>query len=161
MNYLPFTLLLALSPALAVSADDAGNDTPLTINGCVIAEASQCPGANLRGANLANQDLRKMNLAGADLRDADLRHAQLDLANLEKARLQGANLTRASLQQSNLRLADLSNSKLVAIQGWGLFAQGAQFEKADLRAAYLQFARLSGQSCSRPTCRRRTWRWPG
>ena len=53
MNYLPFTLLLALSPALAVSADDAGNDTPLTINGCVIAEASQCPGANLRGANLA------------------------------------------------------------------------------------------------------------
>lgn len=58
MNYLPFTLLLALSPALAVSADDAGNDTPLTINGCVIAEASQCPGANLRGANLANSTLR-------------------------------------------------------------------------------------------------------
>ena len=103
MNYLPLALLLGLSPALAMNVDDDGNDVPLTINGCLIAEASQCPGANLRGANLANQDLRKMNLAGADLSGADLRHAQLDLANLEKARLQGANLTRASLQQSNLR----------------------------------------------------------
>jgi hypothetical protein len=156
MNYLPFALLLC--PALAVSADDAAT-MPLTINGCVIAEPASAR-ANLRGANLANQDLRKMNLAGADLRDADLRHAQLDLANLEKARLQGANLTRASLQQSNLRLADLSGA------GWwpsglGLFAQGAQFEKADLSAAYLQFARLSGAKLHRPTCRPRTWKWPG
>ena len=127
MNYLPFALLLALTPALAANADDDGNDTPLTVNGCVIAEASQCPGANLRGANLANQDLRKMNLAGADLREADLRHAQLDLANLEKAQLQGADLTRASLQQSQLRLADFSNSTLVAINGWAMYAQAAKF----------------------------------
>ena len=49
MNYLPFALLLVLSPAMAVSADDDGNDAPLTVNGCVIAEASQCPGANLPG----------------------------------------------------------------------------------------------------------------
>ncbi|RFQ00887.1 pentapeptide repeat-containing protein, partial [Pseudomonas putida] len=72
MNYLPLALLIVLAPAMAENADDVGNDPPLTINGCVIAEASQCPGADLRGANLANQDLRKMNLAGADLRDADL-----------------------------------------------------------------------------------------
>lgn len=58
MNYLPLGLLLVLSPTLAMNADDAESDTPLTINGCRIAEASQCPGADLRGANLANQDLR-------------------------------------------------------------------------------------------------------
>ncbi|TGQ50163.1 pentapeptide repeat-containing protein, partial [Mesorhizobium sp. M4B.F.Ca.ET.211.01.1.1] len=78
MKSLPLLLLF-------ISAVANADDTPLTLNGCVIAESSQCPGANLRGANLANQDLRKMNLAGADLRDADLRHARLDLANLEKA----------------------------------------------------------------------------
>lgn len=87
MTFLPLALLLAITPALALATDSDDGDTPLSINGCVIAEASQCPGANLRGAKLANQDLRKMNLAGADLRDADLRHARLDLANLEKARL--------------------------------------------------------------------------
>ncbi|MCW1248468.1 pentapeptide repeat-containing protein, partial [Pseudomonas sp. SAICEU22] len=130
MKFLP--LLLLFIGAVA-HADDP--DTALTIKGCTIAESSQCPGANLRGAKLANQDLRKMNLAGADLRDADLRHARLDLANLEKAQLQGANLNRASLQQSNLRLADFSGAKLKAIQGWGLFAQGAQFQRADLTAA--------------------------
>lgn len=43
MNYLPFALLIVLSPAVAKNADDAGNDPPLAINGCVIAEASQCP----------------------------------------------------------------------------------------------------------------------
>ena len=83
MKYLPLFLLLIGSLAHAENGDDA----PLIINGCTLAEHSQCPGANLRGVNLSNQDLRGMNLAGADLRDADLRHAQLDLANLEKAQL--------------------------------------------------------------------------
>jgi len=55
MNYLPLLLLLALPLAHA----DDGDDTPLVINGCTLAEHSQCPGANLRGANLSNQDLSK------------------------------------------------------------------------------------------------------
>ena len=92
MKYLPLLLLLSLPLAHA----DDGDDAPLIVNGCTIAEHSQCPGANLQGANLSNQDLRNMNLSGANLRNADLRHARLDLANLEKAQLQGANLTRAS-----------------------------------------------------------------
>ena len=41
MNYLPIALLLALSPALAAQAEDAGDDAPLTINGCVIADKAQ------------------------------------------------------------------------------------------------------------------------
>src|SRR5690606_11796487 len=109
MNYLPLVLFFALPCALA--ADDG---EPLVINGCSIAEASQCPNADLRGADLSNQDLRKMNLAGADLREANLRHARLDLANLEKAQLQNATLTRASLQQTNLRMADLRGAQLQA-----------------------------------------------
>ncbi|HAA39854.1 MAG TPA: pentapeptide repeat-containing protein, partial [Pseudomonas sp.] len=64
MNYLPLLLLLCLPVAHAEDGDDA----PLIINGCTIAAHSQCPGANLKGANLRNQDLSKMNLAGADLR---------------------------------------------------------------------------------------------
>jgi len=48
MNYLSLVLLLSLPPAFAVNVDDDGNDVPLTINGCLIAESSQCPGANLR-----------------------------------------------------------------------------------------------------------------
>ena len=129
MKYLPLFLMLTLP--LAHATDD-GEDTPLIINGCTVAQHSQCPGADLKGANLSNQDLRSMNLSGADLRNADLRHARLDLANLEKARLQGANLTRASLQQSNLRLADFTGATLMAIQGWGMFAQGAQFQDANM-----------------------------
>jgi len=52
MKFLAFTCLL-----IAVQA--CADDDPLTINGCLIAESSQCPGADLRGALLANQDLAR------------------------------------------------------------------------------------------------------
>ena len=42
----------------------------------------------------------------------------------------------------------------MAIQAWGLFAQGAQW-RADLTAAYLEFARLSGGRCTGHAARRR------
>ncbi|MEO6679794.1 MAG: pentapeptide repeat-containing protein, partial [Pseudomonas sp.] len=61
MNYLPLLLVLTALPVFA--ATDDGDDAPLIINGCTLAEHSQCPGANLKGANLSNQDLRGMNLA--------------------------------------------------------------------------------------------------
>ena len=52
MKYLPLLLLLSIAQAHADDADNA----PLIINGCTIADHSQCSGANLRGANLSNQD---------------------------------------------------------------------------------------------------------
>jgi len=141
MNYLTLFLPLIL---LVIGCKVLAADEVLTVNGCRIEADSQCPNADLRNADLNNQDMRRMNLAGANLSGANLRHARLDLANLENASLQGANLTRASLQQSNLRLADFTDSTLVAIRGWGLFAQAAQFQNANMRAADLEFARLSG-----------------
>ena len=110
MNYLPFTLLLALSPALAVNADDAGNDAPLTINGCVIAEASQCPGANLRGAKLANQDLRKSararllwpNLASCRLASPRLASCRSALLNQAISRSAACKLARCSFAPDSL-----------------------------------------------------------
>ncbi|MCK9802313.1 pentapeptide repeat-containing protein, partial [Pseudomonas sp. MAFF 302030] len=44
MKYLPLLLLLSLPLAHA----DDGDDAPLIVNGCTIAEHSQCPGANLQ-----------------------------------------------------------------------------------------------------------------
>ena len=38
------------------------------------------------------------------------------------------------------------DATLVAIRGWGLFAQAANFDGANLRAANLEFARLSSAS---------------
>ena len=38
MNYLPLILLLTLPPAFAANG---GDDTPLTLNGCLIAESSR------------------------------------------------------------------------------------------------------------------------
>src|SRR3990167_7817466 len=95
MNYLPLLLPVVL---LILGTELVNADEVLTVNGCRIEADSQCPKANLQGANL---------------------------------------------QQSQLRLADFSNSTLVAINGWAMYAQAAKFNQADMRAANLEFARLS------------------
>src|SRR3990167_1427314 len=72
MNYLPLLLPVVL---LILGTELVNADEVLTVNGCRIEADSQCPKANLQGANLSNQDMRRMNLEGADLRGADLRHS--------------------------------------------------------------------------------------
>ena len=51
-----------------------------------------CPGGDLKGAILRNEDLTEANLDGADLS-----YANLNGAVLEKASLKGANLIRVTL----------------------------------------------------------------
>ena len=93
------------------------------------------PGADLRGAFLAECDLaganmRNINLSGANLNsavlsNADLRDADLSNANLAGANLAGANLARANLAGADLRGANLANADLV----------GTNLSGADLRGA--------------------------
>ncbi len=69
-------------------------------------------GANLRCANLYNDNLRGANLRCANLYSADLRGANLRCANLYSADLRGANLRCANLYNDNLRCANLYNDNL-------------------------------------------------
>lgn len=62
MHPLPLLLPIAL---LLIAGELRADDQALTVNGCRIEADSQCPNANLRGADLSNQDLRRMSLAGA------------------------------------------------------------------------------------------------
>ena len=129
-------LLSAL--ALVLSTGVWANQDVPTINGCKLEQGSNCAGMDLRNADLSNMDLKKINFDKANLSGANLRHAKLDLATFNQANLSGANLTRASLQQASLRGANLDNTKLIAITGWAMMAQGAQGKNTDFSGANLE-----------------------
>ena len=131
-RYILSALALLISSGVWANQDDVK-----TINGCKLEPASNCAGMDLRKADLSNMDLRKINFDGANLAGANLRHAQLDLSTFEKANLADANLTRASLQQASLRGANLDNTKLIAITGWALMAQGAKGKNTDFSGPFL------------------------
>ena len=145
-------LALLLSTAVVANQDDVP-----TINGCKLEPASNCAGMDLRNADLSNMNLRKINFNGANLSGANLRHTQLDLSTFDKANLSGANLTRASLQQASLRGANLNNTKLVAITGWALMAQGAKGKNTDFNGANLD---LLMQICKSLNSAKPTWPKP-
>ena len=72
------------------------------INGCRIEPRTECPGADLRGADLSKERLDGANLSRANLSltwliGANLSYAKLYYTNLRDANLSGANLTGASL----------------------------------------------------------------
>ncbi len=97
----PSRLLLSLALFLSTPLQ-ADEDQPLAINGCVIQPDSNCAGADLRGADLSNQDMRKMNLAGADLTDANLQESKLSEANLGNATMTGTRRHYATFQGTNM-----------------------------------------------------------
>lgn len=76
-----------------------------------------CPGCDLRNANLRGAYLEKAimegaNLMGANLEASNLQGAVLDDASLEKANLKKAVLSGASLDHANMDDADLSGALL-------------------------------------------------
>ena len=87
--------------------------------------AKDCPGCNLKEA-----DLRRANLIGANLKGADLRGADLSRANLRRANLEGADLSGATLLSTNLPGANLRDADLT-----GADFTGSNLIKADLTGA--------------------------
>ncbi len=92
--------------------------------------------ANLERANLIGAELR-----GANLREASLRQAILNGASMQEADLSGADLTGADLNWANLSRCDLTNANLSqANLGW------AVFRDADLSGALLHDARYNART---------------
>jgi uncharacterized protein YjbI with pentapeptide repeats len=126
----------ATEPAATVAAEPTtagarmrdimpGNPTPLPIakeiNGCKIQPDTQCPGADLSGADLGaitskghpGRLLAKLsggNFSGANFEDAYM--ARIDLSGAD---LTNANLKRANLYQATLFEADLSGADLTGV----------------------------------------------
>ncbi len=85
------TLMIALgSLASLLLINPVGAENPQQVQ--QLLNTRECPGCDLRGA-----DLRGAHLIGADLRKANLQGA-----NLEEANLEGADLTDANLEGANL-----------------------------------------------------------
>jgi len=114
--------------------------------------------ADLRGADLGESNLRysvmdqarmhganldRSNLSGADLRRADLRGANLSHSALEDAVLEDARLDGASLYASRLDGATLNRANFEKADLRGAFMAGAHMDHADLQGAYLWSAVLS------------------
>ena len=97
------------------------------INTTVQNMAQDCPGCNLKDADLRQANLVGANLKGANLQSADLSRANLRRANLEGADLSGATLLSANLPGANLKGADLTGADLT----------GSNLIQADLSGATL------------------------
>ncbi len=96
-----------------------------------------CPGCNLRGANLAKAnlyfaDLTGANLAGANLTGANLVGANLNDTNLVGANLSGAKLNGARMMGANLNGASLANANLL----------GANIINANLNGVQLSITKM-------------------
>lgn len=86
------------------------------------------PGIDLARAMLERADLRGANLSGATCAGATFCGADLSGADLTGADLSEANLSGANLTEANLSGAVLSDAKMQETR-----AEGAFFERADLR----------------------------
>jgi hypothetical protein len=82
------------------------------VNGCAIQPATQCPGADLSGANLEDADLSGANLSGTNLEGANLSGANLSEANLSSAQIVDADLSDADLTATNLTGATITGTNL-------------------------------------------------
>lgn len=109
----PVAVTAAAAPVAShtdpVSSSGPGASTE-EISYTVKSMAKDCPGCNLKEADLRKADLVAANLKGANLRGADLSRANLRRANLEGADLSGATLLSANMPGANLKDADLSGA---------------------------------------------------
>lgn len=69
------------------------------------------PYADLRGANLRNQDLQGANLAYANLQGADLRNSNLTFANAWNADFRGADLRNTNFTKTMLRRSNFEGAR--------------------------------------------------
>jgi uncharacterized protein YjbI with pentapeptide repeats len=75
-------------------------------------EIIDCPGCDLRGADLSHTCAKEKNLAGAKFDDAIALYMCMSYANFSGASFQNTDLTGANLAHSNLSGADLTGAKL-------------------------------------------------
>ena len=106
--------------------------------------SNECPGCDLRGANLQRKILNGAKLPRADLNGARLDEAELSGADLTGAYLFGANLSQANLRGTQLINADLRKANLSRADLQGAYLLLANLRKADLRGAQLSGAFLQG-----------------
>lgn len=112
--------------------------TPFIIGRCLIQPGIDCSFADLRSANLAQQDLSGMRFTSADLSGADLSGANLTRAFLLGANLTGANLTGAILHEAWLSETNFTSANFTGADlRWMIVLKadfrGANFTDADLR----------------------------
>ncbi len=111
----------------------------------------ECPGCDLRHANLDGKKLVDADLRGADFRGARLREANLTGARLIGADFRGANLRGAFLQRNlqkkstSLRGADLRGAIFRKANPRGALIEGAAWRGANLVEAIW----IDGQTCQR------------
>jgi uncharacterized protein YjbI with pentapeptide repeats len=126
--------MLSLALAVAALVATAPSAGAAVVNGCNIAPATSCPGADLSGANLSGADLQ-----GANLRGANLSRANLDDANLHGADLRDANLHFVFARRANLSSVPLTGATMTVAQ-----VQSANFHGSQLDHAHLGFLNATG-----------------
>ena len=105
---------------------------------------NECPGCDLRGANLQRKVLNGAKLSRADLNGARFDEAELSAADFTGAFLFGANLSQANLRGARMINADLRKANLSRADLQGVYFLLANLRKADLRGAQLTGAFLNG-----------------
>jgi len=126
---------------------DHGSRTPKLRGGWLL-RFSQCPDADLSGANLYYEvvgmsvSLFSSNLSGANLNGVDLVEADLS----------GATLTRADLTGADLSGADLTGADLTGAKMNQTLLSGANLSGADLRPAILCFTTLPDGTTDNSGC---------
>ncbi len=130
--------------------------------GCILVPASggarsadpPCKAVHLRHHRLtsadfqAPADVRCADLAEDDLAGFDLGQVDLTGANLAGANLQGTDLTQATLSGAKLDGADLTNARLIQVTADGASFVGATIRHADLGQATLTNANFDGADLS-------------
>src|SRR5438552_8445857 len=136
------TLFLFVGIMTTVDASAAFADS--TINGCTIVaqptptHSTNCPGADLSGANLSGVDLSFANMRGANLVGADLTFAVLRRANLSNASLATCVLQPDFSVQCNAASLSHANLTRASLTGAALF--GANLTSTEMRGANLSNA---------------------
>lgn len=113
------------------------------INGCKIEPDTQCPGADLAGADLGTITAGSHHVArfAAQLTRGNFRGATFEGAYLAGTRLSGADLSNANLRGADLYGAELFEADLT----------GADLTDADLSFADIEDAKLDGAIFCRTT----------
>lgn len=109
------------------------------LDGAHLSEVDLTEVSSFEGCRLQGADLSGANLLETDLPDADLWRADLSDADFRRADLSGARFTNSTARWTNLFNVTASNADFT-----GCNLLGADFEKAVLRNAMFDGARLVG-----------------
>lgn len=123
----------AAAPTTSVAASTAAAADAITpVQRFLAGLSNECPGCDLKGADLRRRDLTDARLAGADLTRAVFHRANLRNADFTGAKLEEANLNAADLTRAKFERADLKGAQLYAVRG-----SQPDFSRADLSGARL------------------------